>query len=98
MMNSPSEDVERSVALRMARQPAVTRDDPPKVWAVMDEAALRRRVGGAGLMRMQLEHLLTQAQLPNVAVQVIPFTGGAHPPLPRPSPTPLFPAPLAPPL
>src|SRR6266853_228704 len=44
MMNSPSEDVERSVALRMARQPAVTRDDPPKVWAVMDEAALRRRV------------------------------------------------------
>jgi hypothetical protein len=84
MMNSPSEDVERSVALRMARQPAVTRDDPPKVWAVMDEAALRRRVGGAGLMRMQLEHLLTQAQLPNVAVQVIPFTGGAHPAMGRP--------------
>jgi len=84
MMNSPSEDVERSVALRMARQPAVTRDDPPKVWAVMDEAALRRRVGGASLMRMQLEHLLTQAQLPNVAVQVIPFTGGAHPAMGRP--------------
>jgi transcriptional regulator with XRE-family HTH domain len=84
MMNSPSEDVERSVALRMARQPAVTRDDPPKVWAVMDEAALRRRVGGASLMRMQLEHLLTQAQLPNVAVQVIPFAGGAHPAMGRP--------------
>jgi transcriptional regulator with XRE-family HTH domain len=84
MMNSPSEDVERSVALRMARQPAVTRDDPPKVWAVMDEAALRRRVGGAGLMRMQLEHLLAQAQLPNVAVQVIPFAGGAHPAMGRP--------------
>jgi hypothetical protein len=50
----------------------------------MDEAALRRRVGGAGLMRMQLEHLLTQAQLPNVAVQVIPFTGGAHPAMGRP--------------
>jgi len=84
MMNSPSEDVERRVALRMARQPAVTRDDPPKIWAVLDEAALRRRVGGAGLMRLQLEHLLTQAALPNVAVQVIPFAGGAHPAMGRP--------------
>jgi transcriptional regulator with XRE-family HTH domain len=84
MMNSPSEDVERSVALTMARQPALTRDDPPKVWAVLDEAALRRRVGGSGLMRMQLEHLLTQAALPNVAVQVIPFAGGAHPGMGRP--------------
>src|SRR5260370_25225943 len=84
MMNSPREDVERQVALRMARQPAVTRDDPPKVWAVLDEAALRRRVGGAGLMRMHLEHLLAQAALPNAAVQVIPFTGGAHPAMGRP--------------
>jgi transcriptional regulator with XRE-family HTH domain len=84
MMNSPSEDVERKVALRMARQPAVTRDDPPKIWAVLDEAALRRRVGGAGLMRLQLEHLLAQAALPNVAVQVVPFAGGAHPAMGRP--------------
>jgi transcriptional regulator with XRE-family HTH domain len=84
MMNSPGEDVERRVALRMARQPALTRDDPPKIWAVLDEAALRRRVGGASLMRMQLEHLLTQAGLPNVAVQVIPFGGGAHPAMGRP--------------
>jgi transcriptional regulator with XRE-family HTH domain len=84
MMNSPSEDVERRVALVMARQPAVTRDDPPKIWAVLDEAALRRRVGGADLMRLQLEHLLAQATLPNVAVQVIPFAGGAHPAMGRP--------------
>ena len=84
MMNSPHEDIERRVALRMARQPAITRDDPPKVWAVLDEAALRRRVGGAGLMRLQLEHLLAQAALPNVAVQVIPFGGGAHPAMGRP--------------
>ena len=84
MMNSPSEDVERSVALRMARQPALTRDNPPKVWAVLDEAALRRRVGGAGLMRLQLEHLLAQAALPNVALQVVPFAGGAHPAMGRP--------------
>jgi transcriptional regulator with XRE-family HTH domain len=84
MVNSPAEDIERRVSLLMARQPAVVRDDPPKVWAVLDEAALRRRVGGAGLMRPQLEHLLAQATLPNVAVQVIPFGGGAHPAMGRP--------------
>ena len=84
MMSSPTDDIERQVALRMARQPAITREDPPKVWAVLDEAALRRQVGGPGLMRMQLEHLLAQAALPNVAVQVIPFAGGAHPAMGRP--------------
>jgi len=84
MMSSPSDDIERQVQLRMARQPAITRDDPPKVWAVLDEAALRRQVGGPGLMRLQLEHLLAQAALPNVAVQVIPFGGGAHPAMGRP--------------
>jgi transcriptional regulator with XRE-family HTH domain len=84
MVNSPAEDIERRVSLLMARQPAVVRDDPPKVWAVLDEAALRRQVGGSGLMRLQLEHLLVQAALPNVAIQVIPFAGGAHPAMGRP--------------
>jgi len=50
-MNGSHEDVERKVALRMARQPALTRDDPPMLWTVVDEAALRRRVGGTELMR-----------------------------------------------
>jgi transcriptional regulator with XRE-family HTH domain len=83
-MNSPLEDIERRVALLMARQPALTRNDPPRLWAVLDEAALRRRVGGAGLMRLQLEYLLELASLKNVAVQVIPFGGGAHPAMGRP--------------
>jgi transcriptional regulator with XRE-family HTH domain len=84
VMNSPREDVERQVALRMARQPAITRDNPPRIWAVLDEAALRRQVGGAGVMQLQLEHLLARAALPNVATQVIPFGGGAHPAIGRP--------------
>jgi transcriptional regulator with XRE-family HTH domain len=84
MMNSPREDVERQVALRMARRPAIARDNPPKIWALLDEAALRRQVGGAFVLRLQLEHLLAQAALPNVAVQVIPFGGGAHPAMGRP--------------
>ncbi len=84
MVSSTPEDVERKVELLMARQPALTRAEPPKLWAVLDEAALRRRVGGGGLMRLQLEYLLGMGSLPNVAVQVIPFGGGAHPAMGRP--------------
>jgi transcriptional regulator with XRE-family HTH domain len=75
---------ERNVALLMARQPLLSGDDPPRLWAVLDEAALRRTVGGAGLMRLQLDHLLDLARLPNVAIQVIPFGAGAHPAMGRP--------------
>ena len=84
MMNSPREAVERQVALRMARQPAIAVDNPPKIWAVVDEAALRRQVGGPGVMQRQLEQLLAEAMLPDVAIQVIPFGGGAHPAMGRP--------------
>jgi transcriptional regulator with XRE-family HTH domain len=76
--------VERNVELLMARQPLLTSAEPPRRWAVLDEAALRRTVGGAGLMRLQLEHLLEFARLPNVAIQVIPFGAGAHPAMGRP--------------
>ncbi|MEP7026503.1 MAG: helix-turn-helix transcriptional regulator [Actinomycetota bacterium] len=85
MMNGSGEEMERSVALRMARQPALTRDDdPPLLWTVLDEAALRRRVGGRELMRAQLEHVLELSTLKNVAMQVIPFGAGAHPAMGRP--------------
>jgi transcriptional regulator with XRE-family HTH domain len=84
MVNSTREEIDRRVELLMARQPALTRADPPKLWAVLDEAALRRMVGGAGLMRLQLEYLLEVASLPTVALQVIPFGGGAHPAMGRP--------------
>ena len=78
-------DVERRVALRMARQPMlVSGTNPPQLWAVLDEGVLHRTVGGRGLMRLQLDHLLELADLPNVAVQVIPFTGGAHPGMGKP--------------
>jgi transcriptional regulator with XRE-family HTH domain len=76
--------VDRNVELLMARQPPLTSDDPPRLWAVLDEAALRRTVGGAGLMRLQLDHLLDLSRLPNVAIQVIPFGAGAHPAMGRP--------------
>jgi DNA-binding XRE family transcriptional regulator len=73
------EDVERRVGLRTARQAVLTRLDPPRLWAVVDEAALRRPVGSADVMRAQLERLIEATKLPNVTLQVLPFQVGAHP-------------------
>ncbi len=74
-----SEEVGRRVRLRMARQTLLTREQPPRLWAVVDEAALRRPVGGREVMRGQLERLLEASELPNVTLQVLPFAAGAHP-------------------
>jgi hypothetical protein len=72
------EEVERRVALRMARQAILTRENPAQLWAVVDEAALRRPIGGSKVMRAQLETLIELTQLPNVQLQIIPFEAGGH--------------------
>ena len=72
-------DIERRVELRRARQSVLTRRDPPRLWAVVDEAALRRPVGGPETMRAQLERLIEAARLPNVTLQVLRLAAGAHP-------------------
>jgi len=74
-----SEEVGRRVRLRLARQTLLTREHPPRLWAVVDEAALRRPVGGREVMRGQLERLLDATKLPNVTLQILPFDRGAHP-------------------
>jgi transcriptional regulator with XRE-family HTH domain len=71
-------DLDRGVALRTTRQKVLTRSDPLRVWAIMDEAALRREVGGPEVYRGQLEHLLTLLERPNVALQVLPLSSGVH--------------------
>ena len=72
-------DVERRVELRLARQKLLTRDHPPQLWAVVDEAALRRPIGGAAVLRGQIEALVGAAtQLPNVRLQIVPFEVGGH--------------------
>jgi DNA-binding XRE family transcriptional regulator len=73
-----AEEVGRRVRLRMARQTLLTREQPPRLWAVVDEAALRRPVGGREVMRGQVERLIEAAKLPNVTLQVLPFGVGAH--------------------
>ncbi|MBW1598644.1 helix-turn-helix transcriptional regulator [Streptomyces sp. JJ38] len=69
-------EIERRVRLRMRRQELLTGPHGPKLWAVIDEAALRRPLGGPGVMRGQVEHLLKVAELPNVTLQVAPFAIG----------------------
>jgi DNA-binding XRE family transcriptional regulator len=78
-LEETNEEVGRRVRLRMARQTLLTREQPPRLWAVVDEAALRRPVGGPEVMRAQLERLLEASKLPNVTLQVLGFGVGAHP-------------------
>jgi transcriptional regulator with XRE-family HTH domain len=76
-----SEEVERRVALRLARQEVLRRPAPPEYWVVMDETALRRPIGSRQVMRGQVTRLIEAAQMPAVTVQVIPFSAGWHPAL-----------------
>jgi len=72
------EEIERRVHLRMQRQERLTKKDGLRLWAVIDEAALRRPIGGPEIMREQLQHLLEVAALPNITIQVMPFKFGMH--------------------
>jgi transcriptional regulator with XRE-family HTH domain len=74
----PTADIDRRVSIRLRRQELLTRPDPPRVWMVMDEAVLRRPVGGAAVMRGQLEHLAEVSRLPRVTIQIVPFARGGH--------------------
>ncbi|UXX93567.1 helix-turn-helix domain-containing protein [Streptomyces sp. AD2-2] len=74
----PEREVQHMVDIRMKRQELLDRDAPPRIWCVIDEAALRRQVGGREVMREQLGHLLALAERPHVTVQVLPFSKGAH--------------------
>jgi hypothetical protein len=72
------DELDRRVTVRMKRQELLTAAKPPRVWSVMDEAALRRPMGGVTVMREQLRRLAEVAELPNVTLQVVPFQAGGH--------------------
>jgi len=73
-----AEEIDRRVSVRLKRQAVLTSPEPPQVWSVMDEAALRRPVGGRTVMRAQLAHLIEVASQPQVTIQVVPFARGGH--------------------
>jgi transcriptional regulator with XRE-family HTH domain len=72
------EEIDTRVRIRLQRQSLLTQDEPIDLWVVLDEAVLARLVGGAEVMRRQLDHLATMAERPNVIIQVLPFRAGAH--------------------
>ena len=74
-----ADETGRRVALRMTRQQVLTRPDPPRAWLVVDEAALRRPAGGPQVMRTQLDRLIDATCQPNITLQVLPYSAGAHP-------------------
>jgi hypothetical protein len=75
----PAAEVDHLVELRLARQREVLdREDPPQVWTVIAEPALRWEVGGRRVLREQLEHLIALTERPNIEVQVLPLSVGAH--------------------
>ncbi len=71
-------DIERRISVRMNRQKLLARPSHPRLWVVIDEAALRRPLGGPAVMRAQLEHLIKLASQPNLSLQIMPFRFGGH--------------------
>ena len=67
------------VAARLTRQEIIKRESPPHFWSLVDESALRRRVGGNQIMRDQLKGMVELAAIPNMTLQIVPFSLGAHP-------------------
>lgn len=77
---TPSADIERVVAARERRQQILKRENPPRLWAIIDEAALTRPASASEpeVMKGQIQHLLTATEQSNITVQVLPFATGLH--------------------
>ena len=77
-VGATEEELDEAVAARLERQRILERDRPPQLWVLIDEAVLRRPVGGAQVMAEQLEFLASTARRPHIVIQVIPLAAGAH--------------------
>jgi transcriptional regulator with XRE-family HTH domain len=77
-LGSTEDVVEQQVITRMARQEVLSRPDPPVISVILDEVVLRRPVGGAAVMREQVEHLISLSDSRNIVVQVVPLVVGSH--------------------
>jgi Domain of unknown function (DUF5753) len=78
-MEVPAEIIEDRAAARLSRKSVLSREFPPELSVIIDEPAPRGPVGGAEVMRWQLEHLVTMAARPHISIQVVPTARGAHP-------------------
>jgi transcriptional regulator with XRE-family HTH domain len=73
------EALEHRVELRLQRQQLLERTDAPTLWIVLEEAALRREVGGPAVMRAQLDRIAEVSRLPEVTLRIVPLSAGPHP-------------------
>ncbi|WP_344244197.1 helix-turn-helix transcriptional regulator [Actinocorallia libanotica] len=92
----PVEELDRRIALRMKRQERQVSDDAPRTWAVLNEAVLRRQVGGPSIMGEQLRHLVKMSRLNHMNIVVLPYDVGAHPAMDGPCTVLRFPEPFDP--
>jgi transcriptional regulator with XRE-family HTH domain len=76
--SATADEVGRRLNLRLTRQEVLTKPSGPRLWAVIDEAALRRLIGGKEVMRAQFVRLIEAAREPNITLQVVPFRSGGH--------------------
>jgi transcriptional regulator with XRE-family HTH domain len=76
--DAPAAEIDRRAQLRMNRQQVLDTLNSPRLWAVIDEAVLRRPLGNREVMREQLQHLIDAATHPNITIQVLPFPGSRH--------------------
>jgi hypothetical protein len=74
-----AEHVNTLVGFRMRRQEQLDRDDPPLLFFILDEAVVRRLIGGRDVMHRQIRHLIEMAAKPNVTIEIVPFIAGTHP-------------------
>ena len=77
-LHATADEIERRVMLQMTRQQVLTQPEAPGLWAVLDEAALRRPLGTQEIWRAQLRYLIEMAELPNITLQVASFDVGGH--------------------
>lgn len=78
LMNATEEEIERHVAVRMERQARLRQPDAPQFWVVLNEAVIRRMIGERAVMHEQLVKLAEATNAPNITLQVLPFSAGAH--------------------
>jgi transcriptional regulator with XRE-family HTH domain len=76
--DAPEQEISQRASLRLRRQQILHRPHPPRLWAVIDEAALRRPIGGRSVARAQLRHLTEMARLSHISIQIAPLALGSQ--------------------
>ena len=76
--NTSDDQIEELVAARMQRQDVLSREEPPLLWTLIDEAVLYREAGTPETMNGQLRHLADLSRSPNITIQIVPYSAGPH--------------------